>query len=334
MTMLEVFIPTYNRPKEFEKCLRSLENTLLYMASGERACIGIAINDNSTDYLESYEEIIEDFKARYFDLSVSYFDYRRTGFNVGGINNILSGIYSAKADYVWLLPDDDLSRFDSLAIILSVIREFRPSFISGAWINKSTIKYNSDSTGDDDGSINRVLDVKHTREKVSVFFEKNVVQAQEYVYRAPTVKKFLQSKENRRLLNHMFPGLLAIVCLREDAPFVRLERSIGIFRDGDPKSEWRHLWVRLALIEWPQVCEKLLNRGWLSHAEYRLAVGVFRSMFEDLSKRPDILTGLNRKRNVSPFLLFKYHRSYFLNALLRSPFFAPIAIYKKLKEFM
>jgi hypothetical protein len=332
MTMLELFIPTYNRPVEFEKCLRSLDNSLLYLASNDRSKIGIAINDNSTDYLDEYRKVIEDFEIRFEELGVSYFDYRRTGFNVGGINNIVGGIYAAKSEYVWCLPDDDVARFDSLSILLSVIQSYRPGFISGAWRKKSVINYDSDSNGDDDGYENKVLDVIAEKAKVQAFLSKNVVQLQEYVYRTEAVKKFIQNKENRRLLNDMFPGLFALVCLRGDGLFVRLERSVGIFRDGDPRSEWRHLWVRLALIEWPQLCEKMYIRGWLSSVEYRLSVAVFRSMFDSLSKRPDILLGLNWRRRVNPFLLLKYHRSSFLNALLQAPISTPKAIWNRLRE--
>jgi len=334
MTMLEVLIPTYNRPVEFEKCLKSLENALLYLPPEHRASIGVAINDNSTDYLEAYERIIDENKARLCGLAILYFDYRRTGFNVGNINNILSGIYSAKGDYVWCLPDDDLARFDSLSILISVIQSYQPSFISGAWCNKSIINYDSDASGDDDGHKNKVHDVISDRARVSAFLTKNVVELQEYVYRVRIVKRFLVDKENRSLLNNMWPGLLAVVCLRENGSFVRLERSIGIFRDGDPKSEWRHLWTRLALIEWPQLCERLFDRGWFSTGEYRLSIEVFRSMLDSLSKRPDILLGLNRRSQVNPFLLFKYHRTNFLNALLLIPFRSSKAIFKKLKKLI
>jgi glycosyltransferase involved in cell wall biosynthesis len=332
MIIFEVFVPTYNRPVEFEKCLRSIENALLRLTPDGRLAIGVAINDNSTDYLGEYEAVVENFQIRFKELGVSYFDYRRTGFNIGGISNIVSGIYAAKSEYVWCLPDDDLARFDSLSILLSVIQSYRPNFISGAWCKKSVINYDSDANGDDDGLKNKVLDVIVDREKVSSFLSKNVVQLQEYVYRAQLVKDFLKIKENRSFLNDMFPGLLALVCLRGEGSFVRLERSVGIFRDGDPRSEWRHLWVRLALIEWPQLCEKLFNRGWLSFDEYRLSVGVFRSIFDSLSKRPDILLGLNRRQRVNPFLLFKYHRSSCSNALLMSPISITKAIFKKIRQ--
>ncbi|MBF9020228.1 glycosyltransferase [Rhodobacterales bacterium HKCCA1058] len=333
MTVLEVFVPTYNRPIEFEKCLGSLEKSLLFSDKNDRRLIGIAINDNSTDYFDEYEAVIENFRVRFEELGISYFDYRRTGFDIGGINNIVSGIYAAKADYVWLLPDDDLSRFDAISILISTIRKFQPSFIGGAWRKKSVVQYQSNSLGEDDGIENKVFDVIHDKkQKIPLFLEKNVVQAQEYVYQTQPLKNFLKNKENRYLLNDMFPGLLALVCLWSDGAFVRLERSVGIFRDGDPRSEWRHRWFRLALIEWPQLCEKLFNRGLLSSNEYWLSVGVFRSMLLSVSKRPDILLGLRRGRGVNPFLLFKYHRSVFLKVLLRMPITISIEIVNKLRK--
>lgn len=328
MTKLEVFIPTYNRPVEFERCLRSLENALSHLGFNDSADIGVTINDNSTDYFPQYESVIKKFKPRLEKLGVFYFEYRRTGFNIGGINNIVGGIYSAKSEYVWCLPDDDLARFDSLSILLSVIKSYRPNFISGGWVQKTVIDYNSESNGDDDRQINRVLDVIFERKKVSTFFSKNVVQLQEYVYKTEIIKKFLQINENRSLLNYMWPGLFAVVCLCEDGSFVRLERSVGIFRDGEPKSEWRHLFIRFALVEWPQLCEKLFNRGWISSDEYRLSIGVFRTMFDSLAKRPHILLGLSWRRRLNPYLLLKYHKNHFFGALW-SPLLILNSIFKK-----
>jgi hypothetical protein len=332
MTLLEVFIPTYNRPEKFEACLRSLENSLSRLDKNARHLVGITINSNSTRGVSTYESIIEKYKVSFLGLGVSYFEYRVTGFNIGGINNIVGGIFSAKAEYVWCLPDDDLARFDSLSILISVIQAYWPSFISGAWHKKSMIDYESDENGDDDGHENGIFDVIDDREKISAFLSKNVVQLQEYVYRTKVVKNFLIDKENRSLLNDMFPGLFALVCLRENEPFVRLERSIGIFRDGDPRSGWRHLWYRFALIDWPVLCEKLLCRGWLSPDEYRVSIGVYRPMLVSLSKRPDILLGLNRKYQVNPFLLLKYHQSAFFKTLGMMPASTFKAILRRLRR--
>lgn len=334
MTMLEVFVPTYNRPVEFRKCLISLENALSYLDFDNTPSIGIAVNDNSTDYFEDYEEIIEEFHKRFRNLGISYFDYRRTGFNIGGVNNIAGGIFSAGADYVWCLPDDDLARFDSLVILINVLNQYRPCFISGALVKKARTSYDDDPNIEDDGCENKIFDVIADGLKISAFLSTNVVQLQEYVYCTQAVKNFLSVKENIHLLNDMCPGLFGLVCLQEDGPFVRLERSVGIFRDGDPKSEWRHLWVRFALIEWPQLCKKLYDRSWLSTNEYRLSIGVFRAMLADLSRRPDILLGVNLRRRVNPFLLFRYHRSAFLKALLLSPVSVSKAVFEKLGKLL
>lgn len=331
MTILEVFIPTYNRPKEFEKCLISLVNCLSQIAQEDRRLIGIAIHDNSVEHIETYEQIILNYKVRFESLGASYFDYRRTGFNIGGINNITSGMFGSKATYVWCLPDDDLARFDSLGIIMLAIRNHGPCFISGGCSQKSIIyDYDSDECGDDDGHENKILDLIDDRFKISYFLSKNVVQLQEYVYKRDLIKKFLIDKENINLLNEMFPGLLALVCLRGDGPFVRLERSIGIFRDGDPRSEWRHLWCRLALIEWPAVTEKLYQRGWLSLHEFKLSIAIFRPILDGLSRRPDLLLGLNRRYQLNPVSLYKYHQSGFVKSLFMSPISVVRAVISKL----
>lgn len=330
MTLLEIFIPTYNRPIEFTKCLNSLINAILCLTPAQKMSIGIAINDNSTTYLDEYYTVLNEYSPRFSSLGLSYYQYRRTGFNIGAINNIVGGILSSQSQYLWCLPDDDLARFDALQTLLPILQRYTPCFVSAAWSIKSGIEYSSDEVGFDDHVENSIFDVIVGESKVSSFLSKNVVQLQEYVYQVDPIRRFLRCQDNHSLLNDMLPGLIALVCLWEEGPFVRLNRSIGIFRDGDPRSNWRHLASRLFLIEWPILSEELFNRGLLSCSEYHLSVGVFRSGLLFISKRPDIILGLNPKFRINPFLLYKYHQEKFLFALLMMPNLFAKALYKKI----
>ena len=332
MALLEVLIPTYKRPKELAKCLRSLENSIKNLSLVERSKLAISVRNNSTEYFEQYKNLIDSYNLIFENLKISSFDYQFTGFNIGAVNNTLGGILNSKSDYIWVLPDDDIARFDALSLSISVIEKYKPDFISGGCVDKSTIDYSSNEIGEDNRKLNKILDIIYDRSKILLFLEKNVVQLQEYIYNVQLVKKFLNNDKYIHLLNVMWPGVFAIFSLQSSKSFVRLERSLGIFRKGDIRSEWRHLWYKLALIDWPIISEKLFKIGWLNKVEVKASKAVFRKIFPNLSYRPDILLGINRKSSVNPFLLIKYHGHHFFIALLKSPFLTIKEIVKRIKN--
>lgn len=334
MALLEVLIPTYNRPNELAKCLRSLENSIKNLSHVDRSKLVITIRNNSTEYFEQYKNLIDTYNPIFKNLNISSFDYQFTGFNIGTVNNCVGGMLNSKSDYIWVLPDDDIARFDALSISIPVIEKYKPDFISGGCIDKSTIEYPSNETGNDNKQPNKILDVIYDRSKVLLFLRKNVVQLQEYIYKVQLVKNFLNNDKHVHLLNDMWPGLFAIFSLQSPKSFVRLEKSLGIFRKGDPRSEWRHLWFKLALIDWPIISEKLFKLGWLNETETKASKAVFREIFPNLSYRPDILLGINKKSSVNPLLLIKYHGYHYFVALLKSPFLTFKEAVKRFKKYL
>jgi glycosyltransferase involved in cell wall biosynthesis len=334
MALLEVLIPTYNRPNELAKCLRSLENSIKNLSHVDRSKLVITIRNNSTEYFEQYKNLIDTYNPIFKNFNISSFDYQFTGFNIGTVNNCVGGILNSKSDYIWVLPDDDIARFDALSISIPLIEKYKPDFISGGCLDKSTIEYPSNEIGEDNKLPNKILDVIYDRSKVLLFLSKNVVQLQEYIYNVQLVKNFLSNDKHVHLLNDMWPGLFGIFSLQSEKSFVRLEKSLGIFRKGDPRSEWRHLWYKYALIDWPIISEKLFKIGLLNKVEAKASKAVFRVWFPKLSYRPDILLGINRKSSVNPFLLIKYHGYHFFIAVLKSPFLTFKEIFKRLKKYL
>lgn len=331
MTLLEVFVPTYNRPVELNQCLRSLLNSLSFVDVQKRRYIGITINDNSTLHFSEYADIIAKYNHQEITSDLAYFRYRRSGFNIGAVNNILAGFLWSESEYIWCLPDDDISRYDSLAILLETLDKYSPSFLSGGNIVKSVIDYSSNEIGENKQARNIVHAVTLDRTRVSEFLSSNVVQLQEYVYRVELLKDFLSRESSISLINEMLPGLFGLVCLTHNRPYVQLHRSIGIFRDNDPKSSWRHLWPRFSLIDWPVLSEKLWKEGYISAAELLESVCVFRDNLTSLSRRPDILLGLNRRRKMNPFLLLRYHGLSYIKAIASMPCAILVAILAKSK---
>ena len=135
------------------------------------------------------------------------------------------------------------------------------------------------------------------------------------------MKSFLKSKNNTQFIHDLWPGIIAIYSLQKaNKPYVRLKNSIGIFRAGNEKaSEWKHLWWKFALIDWPIFSEKMYEKKWLNKIETKLSKKVFTHIFKYLCWRIDILLGLNFKRKISPWLLFKYHGNDYIFALIKSP---------------
>lgn len=324
MILLEILIPTYNRPLEITKCLNSVFDTFSLLPKKIRSKIGISVRNNSTRDLRKYKNIVKKYSKKFKKLNLAYFKYSITGRNIGGLKNIWSAFEKLNSQYVWILPDDDLARFDSLSIIINTLTKFKPLLICGGCVKKSYIKdYNSNNICNDDKQINKILDITYRRSKITKFLlSGNTVQLQEYVYKTNFVKKFINSYENSILLNDMSPGVIAIYSLQEkNKPLVRLKKSIGIFRQGNNHlSDWRHLWWKFALIDWPMLSEKMYQKKWLNRHEFELSKKVFQHIFKNLCWRIDILLGLNFKSKINPLLLFKYFGYIYILTILKSPF--------------
>ncbi len=323
MILLEVLIPTYNRTIEITKCLESVFDSLSLVPKKSRSKVGISIRNNSTKDLKKYQEIVKNYSKKFKKLNLAYFKYSITGRNIGGTKNIWSSFKKLNSKYVWILPDDDLARFDSLNLILRVLSKFRPLLISGGCLKKSFIKdYDSNKVFNDDKKINNILDVTYNRSKITKFLlSGNTVQLQEYVYKTNFVQKFVNLYQNSSLMHDMSPGVIAIHSLQKNnKPFVRLKKSIGIFRQGNNHlSDWRHLWWKFALIDWPILSEKMYQKKWLNRKEFELSKKVYKHILKNLCWRIDILLGLNYKSKINPGLLFKYYGYTYILTVLKSP---------------
>ncbi len=331
-TVLEVFIPTYNRLEKFCLCLASLENALSNLNLIARSNVGISISNNSTCDLLGYHERIVFYRDLFTRLGVAYFDYKFTGFNVGAENNIVSGLLNCKSDYIWCLPDDDIARYDSLAILTSTLLSTSPSLLLAGRSKFSFIPYDSTANGNDTLIDNAICAIIPGSQKIDFFLNGNVLALQNFVFKASLVHDFLLFNDNYKLVSPVLPGLLGIICLQSTRPLVVLETSIGIFRDGDPNSSWRHLWYSIALIMWPKLCNTLYCMGFLSSVQCRQAWSVYRHLFLQLAHRPDILLGLRPRLEINPYRLFQYHRSFYLRFLFTSPVSIVLRIASLLKR--
>lgn len=330
--ILEIAIPTYNRTLYLEKCLDSIIISLKRIPKEKRSSIGISISDNSTKDFKNKQKLIEKYKKIFYSLNISYFIFSKSGFNIGSVNNIASVLSNSKSDYVWLLPDDDIARYDSLESILLAIIKYNPSFIVGGWQQKSKIGYLDDKLKNDNGEQNSILSSHYENKKLDLFLSKNIVQAQEYVYKSSLLNNFFSDENNINLLDPMAPGLYGIYCLQSDKPLVLMKYSLGIFRHDEPDSvsEWRHLWLKIALEEWPELAEKIYKRGWLNNNQLNLSINIFSNLLFSAPYRPDVILGINRRYKLSFFKLWYFHKSKYIKALLMSIPAVFFEIYRRL----
>jgi hypothetical protein len=329
--ILEVAIPTYNRTLELKKCLNSIFVAMRLLSQKEKNYIGIVIHDNSTKDFKNRKKIINSFKKIFESCNVGYFKYRVTGFNIGSSNNFATLLIGSQSDYTWILPDDDVARFDSIKTILKVIKLYKPCFINGGWEKKSMINYSDKNVENNDNLPNNIIKVLNGKNKINTFLSKNTVQLQEYVYKTLNVKKFFLDEKNITLINNIDPAIYAIYSMISDGPSVLLSRSIGIFRDQDPNSEWRHLWLRYSLQDWPILCEKIYKLGWIDKKQLHSSIKIWQISILEYAHRPDILLGINRKYQLSFFKLLYYHKNTLLKALVIS---VPMIFYKIFKKLI
>ena len=324
MVYLEILIPTYNRPIQFTHCLISIIRSILILPEAERSKIGISVRNNSSKSINLYKKIIKKYSKVFKNYNLAYFKYSITGINIGSPKNIWHGFKNVKAKYVWVLPDDDIARFDSLHILIKTLKNYNPSFIYGGCKSKSYIKkYNSNQISNDDNKKNKILDITYKRNKIRKFLlSGNTVQLQEYVYKSDIVKKFLKLNINSNFIHDMTPGIIAIYSLHNNkGPLIRFNKSIGIFRHGnDHQSDWRHLWWKFALIDWPIFSKKMYEKKWLNIEVFKISQKVFTHILKNLCWRLDILLGLNFRCKINPFLLYKFHGYNYVFTLIKSPF--------------
>lgn len=331
--LLEVAVPTYNRTKYLSKCLDSIFISLKNINQKEKKLIGLVINDNSTLDLSNRKRIIKVYKSKFEKTGIGYFIHRITGFNIGPVNNIASVLANSNSEYIWLLPDDDTARFDSLKIIIKSILKHKPSFIIGGWVKKSKMGYLDGKLKNDDLSDNIIFNVVNGKNKIDTFLSKSVVQAQEYVYKSKKLDEFFQNDEKIKLLNFMSPGLLGIYCLKDQSPLILLKNSIGIFRHDEPdsESEWRHLWLKITLQDWPDLSKKMYELGWITYKQFIKSKNIYKNLIYSAPYRPDLFLGLNPKYKLSFFKLWHYHRKDLIKSIILS---VPAIFKEVLKRFL
>ncbi len=316
--ILQISIPTYNRPEQLSLNLNSLVESIKLLSKAQRTSVGIGIYNNSTKKISDYLEIVSRFKEVFSNIGLGYFSYEVTGFNIGGPNNCAMSILKSKGEYTWFLPDDDLPRLDAIGAILSTIEQYKPSLIHGGILNKTKCDYSTiemDSI-DVDNEVLKVIDT----DKQKAFIETSGIQAQEHVYKTELLSIMLRDDNLSSCVDDFMPCLFGLICCNDDRPIVFLKESLGIFRKNDPNSEWRYRWLYMALVQWRHMVDNYLTAGVIEQKNVEFAKRIHIRELTENAWRPDVLLGFNSKFTINPVNLFQEYGMEYLLMLLRSPF--------------
>ena len=117
---LEIGIPTYNRSRKLERLLTILEQEVQLVP--DEVSIRITVSDNhSTDATQSMLQ-----QHSFQDKIVA----RTNPENVGALRNIWGLYETVRADYVWIVSDDDIPKVGSLQKILNTLLRYEPTVLT------------------------------------------------------------------------------------------------------------------------------------------------------------------------------------------------------------
>ncbi|MEN9325938.1 MAG: hypothetical protein RI943_349 [Bacteroidota bacterium] len=109
---LAICIPTFNRPRSMERCLRSIEVALDKFTFP----IEICISDNSEN--SDTEKIALAFQEK------MKIKYKKNYRNLGYAGNFKSAVNMAESEYVWLIGDDDVLTPNTFDLVSKMFRSF------------------------------------------------------------------------------------------------------------------------------------------------------------------------------------------------------------------
>ena len=334
--VLEIAIPTYNRSALLDQCLCSLIDSLENVDASCYELLSISIHNNSTRYFSEYNDLFKDYHNKFSFLGVT-FSTCTSGVNIGPVQNQLGLILSSSAKYIWILPDDDLAAPDSVQVILDLVKEKDYSLIIGSMKYQQKIipypfQYTETNLNKDLIS-NSICKLFEYPSSIEAFLMSNkFVAYQEMVFNLDSLKSCLHNPEYLKVVDEFAPFTFSLICLQSRLPFAGLSSSIGYFRDGDPHSDWRHLWFKMLLQDWPCLIRSLGKLNIIPDHLFQLAYHqliIDAKISSYLSARIDKLLGINKRFGINPFVAFCNYPLFFIKALLLFPYhFVKLCAYK------
>lgn len=117
---LEICIPTYNRSKQLERLLTILQSEI--DAAPIDTTIRITVSDNCSP--DDTQMMLKSHSFR--DKLV----VRTNPENIGALKNIWELYETTRADYVWIISDDDIPKPGSLQKIIDTLMRYKPTILT------------------------------------------------------------------------------------------------------------------------------------------------------------------------------------------------------------
>jgi len=308
--MLNIIIPTYNRPYQLSLCLISVMRNIKILDSKNLTQVRVVVRNNSTKFFEENSRV-EKYARYFFENYGVKFEFIRTGVDIGSGQNCTTSYLDTLSGYIWLLPDDDIMGYGSLNSVINLTKDSLYSVLIATPNNVQRIPYSFPRT-----SINKPSDYYEYSVQELFDFDAlkstGLVEAQNYVFSAEVVSKYFRLNVQKCEIDEYSPLLMLLLATYLRKPYVIFSKSIGIFRADDPNSEWRHRWLRWCSVEFYNVLKCWNSIGLITHNQKELLKYGFFSSFSDNWFRVDILFNFWNPR--FPFfweLIALYRKKYF-----------------------
>jgi len=113
--VLNISVPTFNRPDFLLKCLNSIRAAVLNLEMEDRSLVSVFISDNSSNDLSKHVAESLFFK----ELRIVY---KKNSENIGSDRNIAQCYLYDQAKFVMILGDDDFLSKNSLKILMPLLK--------------------------------------------------------------------------------------------------------------------------------------------------------------------------------------------------------------------
>lgn len=121
--LLDIFIPTYNRPSELSGCLHALLTNYLLMTEKDRSQVCFFVSDNFT-IKENIGVLVSTFVSK--GIPVTYHSH---SINIGGLANVEYCYSNSTAEYILVLCDDDFLCPNALSDLVYSLKRKKPDLV-------------------------------------------------------------------------------------------------------------------------------------------------------------------------------------------------------------
>lgn len=131
--LLTIAIPTYNRARYLDLCLKRINEEIASLSEDQRRLVKVYVSDNASP--EETPNVIAKYQGNF---AVS-FEAVRNRDNIGPDLNFTQCYESAKTPYVWIVGDDDVLLPGGLGMVLDAIynKDIDVMYVNNYWFKES-----------------------------------------------------------------------------------------------------------------------------------------------------------------------------------------------------